>query len=129
MAAHSIAEQDEIIMLNYLKALFNSIRSTVLLTIAHDEFMEAQEVSFVNERIKIFEKELGKLANLNKSIVVLLKNGLKEFKRLLPTTGVHLIVRVFRDKIVIPLENAMIAIHTTKDGKNWVKTSFVILRD
>lgn len=129
MAAHSIAEQDEIIMLNYLKALFNSIRSTVLLTIAHGEFMEAQEVSFVNERIKIFEKELGKLANLNKSIVLRLKNGLHKFKQLLPTTGVHLIVRVFRDKIVVPLESSMLAIHSTKDGKNWVKTSFAILKE
>ncbi|GEM_PF-5538919 len=126
---HEIAEQEEIVLINELNALYNSIRSTTWLTISHSEFMEAQEISFVIERIKIFETKIAKLHKLNKKIISALKKGVIEFKKTFPATTIHLVPQNFREKITIPLENEMVAIHLTPEGKNWVKTSFIILRD
>lgn len=126
---HEIAEQEEIILLNELNTLYNSIKSTTWLTITHTEFMEAQEINFVIERIKIFETKIKKLHKLNQKIMLSLKKGIAEFKKTFPATIVHLVPQNFREKITLPLENKMVELHSTPEGKNWVRTSFIILRD
>ena len=38
-------------------------------------------------------------------------------------------IKLFQDTVVIPLEKQMAETHKSSDGKNWIRTSFVILRN
>jgi len=125
----AIAEQEEIILINELKALYNSIRSTISMTVTHTELIEGEEINYVLERIHLFEQQIKKLVKLNKKIISTLSNGLKEFKQNISKTQVHLAIKLFQDTVVIPLEKQMAETHKSSDGKNWIRTSFVILRN
>jgi len=120
------AETDEIVLMNHLKALFNSVRSITLINKDSDVLGFAEQ-NFVISRFVLFERNVCGLKKLEKRICVIVKKGLSELSLLLPQTPAKLVLPLFCERVIKPLKLIMLEKHKTVDERKWVKAWFVIM--
>jgi len=128
MAPHIIAEQDEIVLVNLLKSLFNSVRSNSLHVINDVHASADASFVFVLERISLCEKSVAMLKNINNAVKKTVLHCLKNFRDYITEVSARTWMRVFEETVVQPFERVLLKIHPTKEGKTWVKTCLAIFR-
>lgn len=128
MVSHAVAEQDEIVLVNVLKALFNSIRSSSFHLKTDVHAVPDASIGFVLERVSLCERSVGSLKNLNVFVKKTVVNSLKEFRKSISIVSCSAWQRLFEELVVKPFENALLRVHGTKEGKTWVKTCLIIFR-
>ena len=128
MNAHFVAEQEEILLFNYLKALFNSIKSASLVDIERETPLDSAKISYLVERTRIFERKITQLKKLNPAVRSRLNKCIYDFRRALPTIPCRVIFHFFREHVVVPLENEMLKSHKSADGKAWLRACFMIFK-
>lgn len=128
MNVHFVAEQEEILLFNYLKALFNCIKSASLVDIEHESPLGSAKIIYLVERTNIFEKKARLLKKINPVVKSRLNKRICEFKRALPTIPQRVIFHFFREHVVVPLEKEMLKSHKSIASKNWLKACFMIFK-
>lgn len=128
MASHTVVKQDEIVLVNVLKVLFNSIRSSSLHMKTDVHTIPDASIGFVLERVRLCEKSVVSLKNLNVIVKKTVVNSLKEFRKSISSVSFSVWQRLFEELVVVPFERVLLKVHSTKEGIVWVKTCLVIFR-
>lgn len=120
---------DEIVLVNYLKALFNSVRSSSLHVRNDVHAVSDANAAFVLERVRLCETAVSSLKHLNKDVKKTVVKSLKTFRKNILSVSARIWQQLFEETVVQPLEKSLLKFHSTKEEKTWVKTCMAIFRN
>lgn len=120
--------EEEIFLVNYLKALFNSVRSTSLHVTNEIHAVPDASRVFLLERVSLCEKSVVSLKKINAVVKKTVVKGLNDFRNGVNSVSANAWQRLFEETVVQPFEKVLLQVHSTKEGKMWVKTCLIIFR-